>query len=92
METFEGIITGVGLDINSREQQENNARTNQQEQEAPQDVIYDNRTAEQEQNQYKVSKADTDTHATATGMTYKSIHQRVWILEPNKFVKGILQN
>ena len=31
VEKFEGHITGVGYDINSRQQQENNARTNQQE-------------------------------------------------------------
>ena len=57
VEKFEGHNTGVGHDINSREQQENNARTNQQEQQAPQDVAHDNRTAQQQQNQYEVGKA-----------------------------------
>ena len=32
LEKFEGDNAGKGHDINSREQQENNARTNQQEQ------------------------------------------------------------
>ena len=41
-EKVEGHNTGAGNDTNSREQQENNARTNQQEQQAPKDVIYDN--------------------------------------------------
>ena len=56
MEKFEGNPTGVGRDINYREQQQINARTNQQEQQA--------------QNQYEVGKSDTGTHAAATGMKY----------------------
>ena len=54
---FEGSSTGVGPDISSSEQQKKNAWTNQQEQQAPQDVAYDNRTAQQQQNQYEVGKA-----------------------------------
>ena len=39
-------------DIYSREQPKNNAQINQQEQQAPQDVTYDNGTAQQpQQNQ-----------------------------------------
>ena len=45
VEKFEGHNTGVGH-INSRELQENNAQTNQQEQPKQQDVIYDNGTAQ----------------------------------------------
>ena len=72
VETFEGHYNGEWYDTNSWEQQENNARTNQQEQQTPQDVIYDNRTAQQQlqQNQYEVGKTDTDTLAVATGMPY----------------------
>ena len=49
-----------------------NARTNQQEQQAPQDVIYDNGTAQQQlqQNQYEVGKINTGTLTAGTGMTY----------------------
>ena len=62
-EKFEGHNTCVGDDINSREQQENNTRANQQEQQAPEDVIYDNGTAQQQlqENQYEVGKTDTRT-------------------------------
>ena len=70
MEKFEGNNTGEGHDISSREQQENNARTNQQEQQAPQDVTYDIGTAQQQQNQYEAGKTDTGTPAASTGMTY----------------------
>ena len=72
VEKFEGHNTGVGHDISSREQQENNARTNQKEQQAPQDVIYDKGTAQQQQqqNQSEVGKTDTGIYADATGMTY----------------------
>ena len=38
VETCEGNNTGVGHDNNLREQQENNAQTNHQEQQASQDV------------------------------------------------------
>ena len=72
VENFKGHDNGKGHDTNSREQQENNARTNQQEQQKPQDVIYGNRTAQQQlqQNQYEVGKTDTGTLAVATGMPY----------------------
>ena len=40
VEKFGGHNTGVGHDVNSREQQQNNAQTNHKEQQAPQDVIY----------------------------------------------------
>ena len=53
--------TGVKHDISSREQQENNARTNHQEQKALQDVNYDNRTAQQQQNQYEVLLLSKET-------------------------------
>ena len=66
----EGNNTGAVHDINSREQQENNARTNQQEQQAPQHVKYDNGAAQQQQNQYEAGKTDTGTHAADTGMMY----------------------
>ena len=50
----------------------NNALTNQKEQQAPQDVIYNNGTAQQklQQYQYEAGKTDTGTLAAATGMTY----------------------
>ena len=72
VEKFEGDDNGEGLDTNSMGEQENNARTNKQEKQTPQDVIYDKRTAQQQlqQNQYEVGKADTGTLAAATGMTY----------------------
>ena len=35
-------------DVSSRKQQENNAQTNQQEQQAAQDITYDNGTAQQQ--------------------------------------------
>lgn len=71
VEKFEGDDNGEGLDTNSMGEQENNARTNKQEKQTPQDVIYDKRTAQQQlqQNQYEVGKADRGTHAAATGMT-----------------------
>ena len=72
VEKFEGHNTGVGHDINSREQQENNARTNQQEQQAPQDVIYDNGTAlkQLQENQYEVGTTDTCTQVCAHAHMY----------------------
>ena len=49
MKDFEGNNAGVRLDINSREQQENNTWINQQEQQAPQDLKYHDETAQQQQ-------------------------------------------
>ena len=61
VEKFEGHKTGVGHDVNSWEQQQ-----------APQDVKYDNETVQQQQqqNQYEVGKTDTGIYADATDMTY----------------------
>ena len=59
VEKFDGNNTGVGHVVSSREQQENNARTNQLEQETLLDIIYDDGTAQQQRNQYEVGKADT---------------------------------
>ena len=72
VEKFEGHNTGAGHDTSSREQQENNAQTNRQEHKAPQDVIYDNQTAQQQlqQTHSEVGKTDTGTPAAAIGMTY----------------------
>ena len=55
VEKFERHNTHVGYDINSREQQKNNARTNQQEQQSPQD---NSGTVQKQlqQNQYEVGK------------------------------------
>ena len=50
MEKFEGHNTGVGHDTNSRDLQEINAWANQQEQQAPEDAIYDNGTAQHSYN------------------------------------------
>ena len=89
VEKFQGHNIAVGHDINSREQQENNARTNQQEQQAPKDVIYDNGTAQQhlKQNQYEVDRTDTGSLAAATGMTYMPSIRELGYLESNSFVK-----
>ena len=54
MEKFEGHNTGVGHDTNSRDQQEINTWTNQQEQQAPEDPIYDNRTAQHSYNRINI--------------------------------------
>ena len=72
VEKFEGHDNGEGHDTNFKEQQENYARANQQEQQTPQNAIYDNQTAQQrlQQNQYENGKTDTATLAVATGMTY----------------------
>ena len=49
MDNFEGNNASVRHDINSREQQENNAWINQKEQQAPQDLKYHCETAQQQQ-------------------------------------------
>ena len=49
MDNFEGNNASVRHDVNSREQQENNAWINQQEQQAPQDLKYHCETAQQQQ-------------------------------------------
>ena len=70
VEKFEGHDNGEGHDTNFKEQQENYARANQQEQQTPQNVIYDSQTAQQQlqENQYENGKTDTAT--LAIGMTY----------------------
>ena len=72
VEKFEGPDNGEGYDTNSREQQENDSRTNQQEQQTPQDVIYGNQTAQKQlqHDQYEIDKTDAGTFVAATGMTY----------------------
>ena len=100
MEKFEGHNTGVGHDISSREQQENNARTNQLEQQAPQDVIYGNGTAQQQlqQSQYEVGKTDADTLAAATSMSYMpSIRElgylnQTSLLRKDFKIRGVISN
>ena len=54
MEKFEGHNMGVGHDTNSRDQQEINTWTNQQEQQAPEDAIYENRTAQHSYNRINI--------------------------------------
>ena len=65
---------GEGHDTNSRKQEENTVRTNQQEQQAPENAIYDDSAAQQQsqQNQYEVRGADTDSLAATAGMRYKA--------------------
>ena len=65
---------GEGHDTNSRKQEENTVRTNQQEQHAPENAIYDDSAAQQQsqQNQYEVRGADTDPLAATAGMRYKA--------------------
>ena len=47
MEKFKGNNTGLGHGISSTKQHEKNAWTNQQEQQAQQDVTYNNGTDQQ---------------------------------------------
>ena len=59
------------LGINTEGKPKHDVQTYQQQQQGPQDVTYDNRTAQQQQhNQYKVCKTDTGNHAAVIGMTY----------------------
>ena len=99
MKNSEGNNAGVRLDINSREQQENNTWINQQEQQAPQDLKYHDETAQQQQkNQYEVGRTDTGTHAAATGLTCMSSIRELGylnqtsLLRKNFKIRGVIDN
>ena len=73
VEKFEGNNTGVGHDINSRDQQEINTRTNQQEQ--------------QSQNHYEIGKTGTGIDAAATGMKCTSSFGELGYLNQKSLLK-----
>ena len=75
-----------------REQQENNAWTNQQKQRAQHDVIYDNGAAQKQlkQNQYQVGKADIYSCCRHTYKIY-ALHQRLEYLNQTSFLRKDLK-